>query len=366
MRVGDFQLFVRQISLSGFGMKGQAQLHKASILVVGAGGLGCPVLQSLSAMGVGNLGIIDGDEIEASNLHRQMLYTQERVGEYKANVAAEIVGKLGIKPKVEVWTRFLDEALAQEVFPHYDLIIDATDNFDSKYLIDVVAAQFGLPVCYASVNQYEGQIALFGAGHDWLTYTDAFPSRLPQTFTSSCSDSGVLGVIPAIVGAYQALFAVLYLTGQHDHLKDKIFYLNTAIPILQSVSISKNNNPIPPRVDSSGTLTCSTPSAIEIRQLAKINGNATIIDVREPHERTLRFRKCHHYPLKNPLQWLEKLNNNETYIFVCQSGKRSLGVAQEARVKGLNAYSYFGGMNQALKMEKSKLMEIIADDAADA
>ena len=213
----DVARHARHISLPNVGLEGQARLSKSSVLIVGAGGLGSPASLYLAAAGVGRLGLIDNDAVEISNLQLQILHSTEDVGRSKVDSAKETLGALDPNVKIEVFHERLHPANVMERFQGWDLIIDGTDNLPTRYLIDDACSLLGLPWMYGSVFRFEGQVSLFN--HDGgPCYRDLFPEPPPAEAVPTCSEAGVFGVLPGMVGMLQATEAIKLLLGMPTSL----------------------------------------------------------------------------------------------------------------------------------------------------
>lgn len=211
----EIQRYARHLNLPGFGMQQQEKLKAGKVLVVGAGGLGCPILQYLAAAGVGRIGIVDHDVIDRSNLHRQILYTEADIGQAKAVVAARRVQALNPHTEIDCFTSGLQQENALEYFASYDLIIDGTDNFPTRYLINDACLLAGKTLIHGAVSQFEGQVAVFNHlrpdGSRGPNYRDLFPTPPPPEAVPNCAEAGVLGVLPGIIGNLQAIEALKVL-----------------------------------------------------------------------------------------------------------------------------------------------------------
>ncbi|MEC8884320.1 MAG: HesA/MoeB/ThiF family protein, partial [Bacteroidota bacterium] len=192
--------YQRQIILPQVGEQGQQKIAEARVLVIGAGGLGCALLPYLAAAGVGHLGIIDGDRIEESNLHRQILYTPERLGAFKVEQAKQVLQKQQPHCTITSYTEYLSGTNALELFDQYNIIVDATDRIDVRYLINDAAVLTSKPVVYGSIHRFEGQVSVFNY-NDGPTYRCLFPKAVE---VPSCAEAGVLGTSVGIIGMLQA------------------------------------------------------------------------------------------------------------------------------------------------------------------
>ena len=215
----DVSRWARQTVLPEIGIEGQKKLHNATVALVGMGGLGCPVSQSLIASGIGKLIIIDGDKVELSNLHRQPLYGVEDIGQLKVQVAKKKLMQLNESAIVEPIEEFLDEKNGINFLSDAEIIIDATDNIQTRQLIDRLSKKLEVPMVYGGLYRYEGQVAVLNANGS-PGYVDLFPE--PTSSGDACADAGVLGMLPGIIGNIQALEAVKLIVGTKPNLVGKL------------------------------------------------------------------------------------------------------------------------------------------------
>ena len=252
----DFILrYQRQLILKGFGINAQEKLTKANVLVIGVGGLGCPVVQYLAAAGIGHIGIADNDTVGFSNLNRQILFGQDDVGLYKVDVAAKKIQALNKEVKVTVYNFRWSAGSSIAHFPEYDVIIDATDNFESRYLINDGAVLFSKPLVFGAVSEFEGQAAVFNAPGDEsaVNYRDLFPYPPKNHEVNNCAEGGVLGVLPGIIGVMQATEAIKLITGVGDILSNQLLTYNALSQQFNKVQLIKNPlsaNLIPKTIDA--------------------------------------------------------------------------------------------------------------------
>jgi adenylyltransferase/sulfurtransferase len=212
----NFERYQRQMLLPELGFAGQQRLLAARVLVIGAGGLGCPVLQYLAAAGVGTIGIIDDDTVSMSNLHRQILYTVADIGRPKAIVAAERLQQMNPDIIIQPFLDRLDIEKALELFPLYDLVVDGSDNFPTRYVVNDICAIVNKPLVYGAISQFEGQVAVFncpGKTGRSVNYRDLFPHPPAPGEVRSCAEAGVIGVLPGIIGTLQANEVIKLITG---------------------------------------------------------------------------------------------------------------------------------------------------------
>ncbi|GJJ11722.1 hypothetical protein Clacol_005960 [Clathrus columnatus] len=216
--LSDYRRYGRQMIIDGFGlpdenMAGQLKLYKAAVVIVGAGGLGCPSLQYLAAAGVGRIGVIDHDTVEMSNLQRQILHTEHTVGMYKTESAAQVVKKLNSRVGVETINEPLLPTNATRLLESYDIILDCTDNAPARYLLNDTAVRLGKPLVSGAAQRYYGQVCTYNLGEEGLCYRCLFPN--PPRLRETCEETGILGAVAGIIGTLQALEAIKIITGLH-------------------------------------------------------------------------------------------------------------------------------------------------------
>lgn len=316
-------------------MEGQQRLKNARVLVVGAGGLGCPLITYLSSAGIGSIDILDGDVISISNLQRQILFTEKELGKSKAEIAAEKARTLNPHIKIRAIRQFLNASLAIEIFDNYDLIIDCTDNFGSRYLINDVSQLYGLPFVSAALHKFEGQLGIYNVkkedGHFSASYRDVFPELEKSAKSLDCNAVGVLATLPGLLGLYQANEVIKYFLDKKTCLINKVLILNTMNMhqlILDSSpgknKFLKNKEEI---LSSKYELPCMTENKIstydELMNLIR-KEEPVLIDVRELNE----LPKSD-YPglIQIPLSVLnnepERIRQHKKVVFICKSGIRS-------------------------------------------
>ncbi|MDQ2092155.1 HesA/MoeB/ThiF family protein [Marimonas arenosa] len=218
----ELSRYARHIVLRELGGPGQKRLKQAKVLVIGAGGLGSPVLLYLAAAGVGTIGVVDDDEVDGSNLQRQVIHSDETIGMSKVFSAAERMRALNPFVVVKPYQRRLNEEIAGELFGEYDVIIDGTDNFDTRYLANRAAVSVGKPLISGAITQWEGQLSVFDAGGGAPCYQCVFPEAPAPGLAPSCSEAGVVGPLPGVIGAMMALEAVKLIAGAGHVLKGEM------------------------------------------------------------------------------------------------------------------------------------------------
>jgi molybdopterin/thiamine biosynthesis adenylyltransferase len=221
-RPAELDRYARHIMLREIGGPGQRRLKDASVLVVGAGGLGAPALLYLAAAGVGRIGVIDDDVVESSNLQRQVIHTDARLGMPKAQSAVMAMQALNPFVEAQSYTRRLTTEIAADLFADHDLILDGSDNFDTRDLVNRVAVQLRKPLIAAALTQWEGQISLYDPARGGPCYACVFPQRPAPGLVPTCAEAGVAGPLPGVVGSMMALEAVKQITGAGEGLRGRL------------------------------------------------------------------------------------------------------------------------------------------------
>ncbi|NBC67161.1 MAG: molybdopterin-synthase adenylyltransferase MoeB [Bacteroidetes bacterium] len=305
--------YSRQMKLPEVGSPGQEKLGKAKILIVGMGGLGCPAAQYLAAAGVGTLGLMDHDLVNVSNLHRQILYTEANVGKPKVEVAKTALQRLNSDVNLISIPERLDENNAIALFEDFDFIIDGSDNFQTKYLINDASVLTNKPWIYASIYKYQGQLSVFNY-EDGPTYRCLFPTTTNQNV--SCEEVGVIGVLPGVLGTLQATEAIKMILNAGHVLSGKLKVIDLLTNQDQLISLKRNEDEVE-KVKSRGL----KPEIIEC-ELASTE--KLYLDVRDPFEEP---RPRNSNVLSIPMNELEKrydeIPKDRQVLVVCQSGIRS-------------------------------------------
>jgi len=221
-RPAELERYARHIMLRELGGPGQQRLKAARVLVIGAGGLGSPVLLYLAAAGVGTIGVIDDDEVDNSNLQRQVIHADARIGMPKVRSAQIAMEALNPFIAVQPYKRRLDAALAADLFPAHDLILDGTDNFDTRYLVNAAAVAAGKPLVAAAIAQWEGQISVYDPARGAPCYACVFPNRPAAGLAPTCAEAGVAAPLPGVLGTMMAVEALKVLTGAGTPLRGRM------------------------------------------------------------------------------------------------------------------------------------------------
>ncbi len=343
--------YSRQMALKEVGATGQAKLRAARVLVVGCGGLGVPIISYLSGAGIGRLGLVDNDRLEPSNLHRQTLYSLADVGELKAELAAERVRALNPDVDAQTHVMRLNARNARDVVSQYDLIIDCTDNFSTKFALNDVCVQLRKPVIFSSVYQYEGQLQVVRPDKDGACLRCVWPEATRDGIVGNCSEAGVLGPVPGVFGTLQALEALKILLNLPGQLTDEMLLMDLLTMSLSRVR-TRRSKQCPEHAMAS---TDAPPEEVEFpfESLAEaIRDGFQIVDIREPEELEqipTPARESTHIPMAQLLHGPQKFEPSGKCLLVCASGRRSLAATQQLRSRGLQAiYSLKGGIQGLL------------------
>lgn len=229
----DALRYFSQIIIPGIGTEGQRKINASSVLIIGVGGLGCPVLSYLSAMGVGKLGIVDADIVEIKNLHRQVLYDESDIGRLKVEVAKEKILKQNSGIKITAYPERFTEGNAKQILKDYDIVIDCCDNTATRYLIDEITHSVNKPFVYGAVRQMEGQVSVFNY-KDGPSYIDLFPDKELAAREQDCAAAGIIGYVTGIVGSLQVNEALKIILDDIDILTGEVLTLN-----MQTLSFRK-------------------------------------------------------------------------------------------------------------------------------
>lgn len=345
--------YIRQRTLAAFGDEGQEKLKNAAVLVIGAGGLGVPALQYLNAMGTGRLGIVDADVVDLSNLHRQPIYTEDDLGKKKARVIGRFLQKQNSTTVKDIHTTFINRENALELISGYDLVIDASDNFATRYLVNDACVILGKPFVYGGLYGFEGQVSVFNF-EGGPTYRCLYP-EMPDKIIADCNTHGVLGIVPGIIGNFQALEAVKMITGVGEVLSGKLLLLDTLTLTTHKVKVSAvpENKEISRLSDKEYAVPCTTLATLAPENLEKDPGRYYLLDVREPSE----FEGYHiagsvNIPLGDLEERMGEVPTDRPVCLVCQQGVRTKQAAVILNDQGMDLCELQGGINQYLHSSK--------------
>ena len=333
--------YSRHLIMPEVGMEGQLKLKRARVLMIGTGGLGAPLGLYLAAAGVGHLGLVDFDKVDFTNLQRQVTFGTSDVGRRKVEAAQERLANLNPAIEIKVFETMLTSANALELFREYDIIVDGTDNFPTRYLVNDACVLSGKINVYGSIFRFEGQASVFGAP-DGPCYRCLYPEPPPPGLVPSCAEGGVLGVLPGIVGSIQAMETIKLILGSGDSLVGRLLLFDALQMKFRELKLRKN--PDCPLCGEKRTITrlidyqefcgirgeeaaptVSVPEITPKELKARLDrgDDLFILDVREPHE----FQICqiggHLIPLGDLPRRVSELDSSREIVAHCRSGKRS-------------------------------------------
>lgn len=344
----DFARYSCQIALPGFSESAQQLLQQAKVLIVGAGGLGCPSAQYLAATGVGTLGIADFDTISTSNLHRQVLYTPQDAGLSKVLLACERLQKQNPDIKLIPHQLKITSGNVMELLQQYDMVVDGTDNFETRYLLNDAAVLLGKPLVYGAIYQFEGQVAVWNVKNTDDTYSPNYRDLFPEvdaTQIPNCAEGGVIPTLAGIIGCMQANEVIKYITKTGELLVGKILMLDAQTlqsRIIKIGSVSKVKI-------KQLMLTEDVPliSASELKKGLE-ECRFELIDVRTDRERDAYDIGGKHIPLIELEDHLDYFTGNGEKVFYCATGKRSADAVKVVKHKYPDAevYSLDGGLGE--------------------
>jgi molybdopterin/thiamine biosynthesis adenylyltransferase/rhodanese-related sulfurtransferase len=337
--------YSRQLLLKDVGAAGQAVLAASRVLIVGAGGLGSPVLQYLAGAGVGFLGLVEADVLQASNLHRQPIYELAQVGEPKAALAAAAVAKLNPAVRVQTHAERFGADNALRLVQGHDVVVDCTDNFRTKFLINDAAVLAERPAVFASVYQYEGQLQVYQPLDSHACLRCLWPDATADGVVGNCAEVGVLGPVPGAFGALQALLTLKILLKMRGRLEGELLLMDFMTFTSTKLKAPRRRDCVAPR--------CSLVRGLEredagieiaLASLEEAARTYRLVDVRTAEEFAAEPTPARHIPMAALLADPSALTQHAEYLLICASGKRSLAAARELRKLGISAHSLAGGL----------------------
>jgi sulfur-carrier protein adenylyltransferase/sulfurtransferase len=333
--------YSRHFLLPEVGNNGQARLKRARVLVVGAGGLGSPAALYLAAAGIGTIGIVDFDLVELSNLQRQIIHGTSDIGRAKTTSAEERIHDINPHVRVERFDARLTSANALEMIEAFDVVVDGSDNFPTRYLVNDAAVIAAVPYVYGSIERFHGQASVFGA-FGGPCYRCLFRDPPPAGTVPSCAEAGVLGVLPGLVGTIQATEALKLVLGIGEPLSGRLLLIDSLEMRFRTVSIRRDPECPSCGAHRSGKLVdyeqlcgATADSAVvmsitpaELARRLAVGDDIEVIDVREPHEwASDRLPAARLIPLRDIERSLEKLHAEREIVFYCKTGARSYQAA---------------------------------------
>ncbi len=344
MLQNGFSRYSCQIALPGFGERGQTLLQNAKVLIVGAGGLGCPAAQYLAASGVGSLGIADHDNVSLGNLHRQILYNPQDTGKNKALVACEKLQLQNPELMITPLSVMVTADNVMDIINPFDLVLDCTDNFDTKYLLNDACVLAGKPLVYAAIYQYEGQVAIWNAPNEDGTrspnYRDVFPeanaSQIPN-----CTEGGVLPTLAGIIGCMQANETIKYITQAGQHLISGMLIFDAKAMQCQTIKTGKTT-----KTNITSLPLSVVPTTVSAEDLKQRIGQYLLIDVRTSDEHKFFNIGGKNIPLSEIAENVSYLSSDKPIVFYCATGQRSAEAVKMIKKRfEAEIYSLEGGLN---------------------
>src|SRR5450755_2226782 len=360
----EISRYSRHLILPEVGMEGQQKLKAAKVLCVGTGGLGAPLALYLAAAGVGTLGLVDFDTVDASNLQRQIIHSTATVGKLKVD-SAEIMLK-GLNPYLNVVKHnvMLTSANALDIFKDYDVIADGTDNFQTRYLVNDACVLTGKPNAYGSIFRFEGQASVF-ATKEGPCYRCLYPEPPPPGLVPSCAEGGVLGILPGLVGVIQATEVIKLILGKGEPLIGRLLLIDTLDMKFRELKLRKNpecpvcgtHPTIKQLIDYeqfcgirgeekpvAATMLDMTPE--ELKQHLNAGDDLFVLDVREPHEYQICNLGGHLIPLNDLPKRVSELDSSREIVAHCKMGGRSAKAVEFLKQQGFNnVHNLVGGIN---------------------
>jgi adenylyltransferase/sulfurtransferase len=333
------------------GVAGQERLASARVLCIGAGGLGSPVLQYLAAAGVGRIGVMDDDAVDESNLQRQTIFATGDIGKSKAQVAAQRVREINPLVAADAIPARFDASNARDLVRLYDVVVDCTDRFETRYLVNDACALENKPDVYGSIFRFDGQVSVFAPGRG-PCYRCLFPEAPPAGTVPTCAEGGVLGVLAGIVGTLQANEALKVILGIGEPLIGRLLLIDALGMHVREVTVERDPacrlcGQTPNIVD-----VCEQPreeeaADVEEIEAAQLDGalqDAIVLDVREPHEAVLGvLDESLHVPASQLPERLHELDSAKRYIVACRVGQKSLWAARLLRDAGFRRIVHLRG-----------------------
>lgn len=365
----ELERYSRHLIIPEFNIEGQKKLKNAKVLIVGSGGLGSPLLEYLTAAGVGHIGIVDFDVVDKTNLQRQVLFTVDDVGKPKVVAARNRLHLQNPYINIKTYNTRLTSENALDIIKNYDVVADGTDNFPTRYLVNDACVLLDKVNVYASIFRFEGQASVFNYkfknGEHGPNYRDLFPSPPPPGLVPSCAEGGVLGVLPGILGSIQASEVIKVVTGIGEPLVGKLWLFDALSLETRTLKIRHNeknpltgSNPTQSELIDYEQFCGLTPNNIpsteqvkevtvhELKQWIDGHENFQLIDVREPYEYEIANIGAELVPLGTIISFAENISRDKKVVIHCRSGKRSADAVSLLQKKyGFsNLYNLKGGI----------------------
>ena len=369
----EFIRYSRHLSLPEVGIKGQMKIKSSKILVVGVGGLGSPVALYLAAAGVGTIGMVDFDVVDESNLQRQVLFGMEQIGKSKLKSAKERLESLNPHVQYNLHEVALSSENALDIIKDYDIVIDGTDNFPTRYLVNDACVLLNKPNVYGSIYRFDGQVSVFNHNNG-PCYRCLYPSPPPPNLVPSCAEGGVLGVLPGIIGTMQANEALKLILGIGDSMVNRFLLFDALTFEFNELKINKNNDCVVCGDNPSITKLidykqfCGVESVNQKVEFSELDANElqeklekgktfTILDVREDFELEIsKIDGAMHIPMNQIPNRLNELNPDVDYVVMCRTGVRSSQICEFLSNQNFRSIANLsGGINEWAKKVDSSL-----------
>ena len=361
---GEMQRYSRHLIMPEVGMEGQLKLKAASVLLIGTGGLGAPLGLYLAAAGVGRLGLVDFDVVDFTNLQRQVTFGTSDVDRLKTEAARERLHDLNPEIKIVTHDTKLTSQNALDVIKDYDIVVDGTDNFPTRYLVNDACVLSGKPNVYGSIFRFEGQSTVF-AHEDGPCYRCLYPEPPPPGLVPSCAEGGVLGVLPGIVGSIQAAETIKLILGSGDSLSGRLLLFDALAMKFRELKLRKNPdcpvcgpNPIVTELidyeefcgirgeEAPAPVTVPEIEPLELKRRLDAGEPVFILDVRDPHEYDICNLGGHLIPMSELAQRVDELNAESEIVVYCRTGIRSARMVEFLQQSGFaKVFNLRGGIH---------------------
>jgi adenylyltransferase/sulfurtransferase len=356
--------YSRHLIMPEVGMEGQLKLKQARVLCIGAGGLGSPLTLYLGAAGVGTLGIVDFDVVDFTNLQRQIVHRTEDVGRKKLDSAADTLRAINSNVEIRKFETRLSSANALELFREFDIIVDGTDNFPTRYLVNDACVLSGKPNVYGSIFRFEGQASVF-ATQEGPCYRCLYPEPPPPGLVPSCAEGGVLGILPGLVGVIQATETIKLILGAGEPLIGRLLLVDALAMRFRELKLRKNpdcpvcgvNPTVKELIDynefcgirgeeAAAQTTMADMTVEELKKRLDQGDDLFVLDVREPHEYQICNLGGHLIPLNDLPKRVSELDSSREIVVHCKMGGRSAKAADFLRQSGFSkVHNLAGGIN---------------------
>ncbi|HEY3052822.1 MAG TPA: molybdopterin-synthase adenylyltransferase MoeB [Thermoanaerobaculia bacterium] len=361
--------YARHLALPEIGEEGQERIKRASALIVGVGGLGSPAAMYLAAAGIGRLGLVDFDTVDETNLQRQILYGESVVGERKLDAAWKRLRDLNRNLRIETFNDRLSSRNALPLMEPYDIILDGTDNFAARYVVNDACVMLHKPNVYGSIYRFEGQVSVFDATRG-PCYRCLYPDPPPPHLVPSCAEGGVLGVLPGVVGSIQATEAIKLITGAGDPLIGRMLLFDALTMTFRSLRLPKNANckvcgadpEIRQLIDYEeycGPVNSMEITARELADRLQRGEESLLLDVREENEWSLgHLENARHIPMRQIPAQIDSLPRDAEIVVYCRSGGRSANVQRYMLEQGFKKVKNLAGGLKAWAREVDPSVQV--------